>query len=281
MGTSPGAAECTRESTHLDVPGGAITIVESEPATLPRRHRRTTPDQDVHYNKRLKAPVKRYPAVESHDVCTSLPVRPTEQQDAGRVRRGHRIADLLREEIRAANGSRGSTVQSFRACRSDAGLDEHRRNAIQVLVTENRVYTVTSRGTIVRKRSPGTTRITGRDLPTPGALRTPQKQLGVRTAPPHRRAIRSDLIAVTTGGGGQVSQYSASYPCACESVGHCLRWVCRPLPIHRRQVGHLDHLRVAATRNQDAPARWELRRADVTQQLSFVFGRTHQQRVDR
>ncbi|MGW4842590.1 GntR family transcriptional regulator [Nocardia brasiliensis] len=65
----------------------------------------------------------------------------------------HRIADLLREEIRAGKWKPGDRLPSH------TELAEHMqvslttaRNAIQVLVTENLVYTATSRGTIVRNQ---------------------------------------------------------------------------------------------------------------------------------
>ncbi|MEU4342658.1 GntR family transcriptional regulator [Nocardia sp. NPDC023852] len=83
------------------MPGGAITTVEFEPATLPRRHRRTTPDQDVQYDKPLKAPVKHYSAVGGHEESTSLPARPPRSKIPGGLTY-YRIAELLREEIRAA-----------------------------------------------------------------------------------------------------------------------------------------------------------------------------------
>ncbi|WP_227998559.1 GntR family transcriptional regulator [Nocardia australiensis] len=65
--------------------------------------------------------------------------------------RYHRIADLLREEIRAGKWNPGDRLPSHTelADRMQVSITTA-RNAIQVLVTENLVYTATSRGTIVR-----------------------------------------------------------------------------------------------------------------------------------
>ncbi|MBH0777573.1 GntR family transcriptional regulator [Nocardia bovistercoris] len=64
-----------------------------------------------------------------------------------------RIADLLREEIRAGTWNPGDRLPSHSelADRMRVSITTA-RNAIQVLVAENLVYTATSRGTIVRSR---------------------------------------------------------------------------------------------------------------------------------
>ncbi|WP_228790613.1 winged helix-turn-helix domain-containing protein [Nocardia puris] len=65
----------------------------------------------------------------------------------------HRIADLLREEIRAGKWHPGDRLPSHSelADRMQVSITTA-RNAIQVLVAENLVYTATSRGTIVRNQ---------------------------------------------------------------------------------------------------------------------------------
>ncbi|MFI9412649.1 GntR family transcriptional regulator [Nocardia gamkensis] len=65
----------------------------------------------------------------------------------------HRIADLLREEIRAAKWKPGDRLPSHSELADQMQVSiTTARNAIQVLVTENLVYTATSRGTIVRNQ---------------------------------------------------------------------------------------------------------------------------------
>ncbi|RJO72111.1 GntR family transcriptional regulator [Nocardia panacis] len=65
----------------------------------------------------------------------------------------HRIADLLREEIRAGKWQPGDRLPSHTELAEQMQVSiTTARNAIQVLVTENLVYTATSRGTIVRSR---------------------------------------------------------------------------------------------------------------------------------
>lgn len=65
----------------------------------------------------------------------------------------HRIADLLREEIRAGKWRPGDRLPSHTELADQMQVSiTTARNAIQVLVTENLVYTATSRGTIVRNQ---------------------------------------------------------------------------------------------------------------------------------
>ncbi|MEU8896865.1 GntR family transcriptional regulator [Nocardia sp. NPDC048505] len=65
----------------------------------------------------------------------------------------HRIADLLREEIRAGKWNPGDRLPSHTELADQMQVSiTTARNAIQVLVTENLVYTATSRGTIVRNQ---------------------------------------------------------------------------------------------------------------------------------
>ncbi|MEU7631973.1 GntR family transcriptional regulator [Nocardia sp. NPDC049220] len=65
----------------------------------------------------------------------------------------HRIADLLREEIRAARWKPGDRLPSHVELADQMQVSiTTARNAIHVLVTENLVYTATSRGTIVRNQ---------------------------------------------------------------------------------------------------------------------------------
>ncbi|MEV2218753.1 GntR family transcriptional regulator [Nocardia vinacea] len=64
-----------------------------------------------------------------------------------------RIADLLREEIRAGKWNPGDRLPSHTELADQMQVSiTTARNAIQVLVTENLVYTATSRGTIVRNQ---------------------------------------------------------------------------------------------------------------------------------
>lgn len=64
-----------------------------------------------------------------------------------------RIADLLREEIRAGKWHPGDRLPSHTELADQMQVSiTTARNAIQVLVTENLVYTATSRGTIVRSQ---------------------------------------------------------------------------------------------------------------------------------
>ncbi|MEV3963176.1 GntR family transcriptional regulator [Nocardia sp. NPDC050193] len=64
-----------------------------------------------------------------------------------------RIADHLREEIRAGKWQPGERLPSHAELAEQMQVSlTTARNAIQVLVTENLVYTATSRGTIVRSR---------------------------------------------------------------------------------------------------------------------------------
>lgn len=64
-----------------------------------------------------------------------------------------RIADHLREEIRAGKWGPGDRLPSHSELAEQMQVSlTTARNAIQVLVTENLVYTATSRGTIVRSR---------------------------------------------------------------------------------------------------------------------------------
>lgn len=64
-----------------------------------------------------------------------------------------RIADHLREEIRAGKWRPGERLPSHAELAEQMQVSlTTARNAIQVLVTENLVYTATSRGTIVRSR---------------------------------------------------------------------------------------------------------------------------------
>ncbi|MFF0491320.1 GntR family transcriptional regulator [Nocardia sp. NPDC003482] len=67
--------------------------------------------------------------------------------------RYQRIADILREEIRVGTWKPGDRLPSHSelAERMQVSITTA-RNAIQVLVTENLLYTATSRGTIVRSR---------------------------------------------------------------------------------------------------------------------------------
>lgn len=65
----------------------------------------------------------------------------------------HRIADLLREEIRAGRWKPGDRLPSHAELADQMQVSiTTARNAIQVLVTENLVYTATSRGTLVRNQ---------------------------------------------------------------------------------------------------------------------------------
>ncbi|WP_431964120.1 GntR family transcriptional regulator [Nocardia sp. bgisy134] len=65
----------------------------------------------------------------------------------------HRIADLLREEIRAGKWKPGDRLPSHTELAEQMQVSiTTARNAIQVLVAENLVYTATSRGTIVRNQ---------------------------------------------------------------------------------------------------------------------------------
>ncbi|WP_194817378.1 GntR family transcriptional regulator [Nocardia sp. XZ_19_385] len=65
----------------------------------------------------------------------------------------HRIADLLREEIRGGKWNPGDRLPSHTELADQMQVSiTTARNAIQVLVTENLVYTATSRGTIVRNQ---------------------------------------------------------------------------------------------------------------------------------
>ncbi|WP_067695593.1 GntR family transcriptional regulator [Nocardia jejuensis] len=65
--------------------------------------------------------------------------------------RYQRIADLLREEIRAGKWKPGDRLPSHNELADQMQVSiTTARNAIQVLVAENIVYTATSRGTIVR-----------------------------------------------------------------------------------------------------------------------------------
>ncbi|ONM50543.1 GntR family transcriptional regulator [Nocardia donostiensis] len=64
-----------------------------------------------------------------------------------------RIADLLREEIRAGRWKPGDRLPSHAELAEQMQVSiTTARNAIQVLVTENLVYTATSRGTLVRNQ---------------------------------------------------------------------------------------------------------------------------------
>ncbi|MFQ6228751.1 GntR family transcriptional regulator [Nocardia sp. NPDC002869] len=64
-----------------------------------------------------------------------------------------RIADHLREEIRAGKWQPGERLPSHAELAEQMQVSlTTARNAIQVLVTENLVYTATSRGTIIRSR---------------------------------------------------------------------------------------------------------------------------------
>ncbi|MFD6391358.1 GntR family transcriptional regulator [Nocardia sp. NPDC055029] len=64
-----------------------------------------------------------------------------------------RIADLLREEIRAGTWKPGDRLPSHSELAEQMQVSiTTSRNAIQVLVAENLVYTATSRGTIVRNQ---------------------------------------------------------------------------------------------------------------------------------
>jgi GntR family transcriptional regulator len=64
-----------------------------------------------------------------------------------------RIADLLREEIRAGKWHPGDRLPSHNELADQMQVSiTTARNAIQVLVAENLVYTATSRGTIVRNQ---------------------------------------------------------------------------------------------------------------------------------
>ncbi|WP_327148369.1 GntR family transcriptional regulator [Nocardia sp. NBC_01329] len=64
-----------------------------------------------------------------------------------------RIADHLREEIRTGKWQPGDRLPSHAELAEQMKVSlTTARNAIQVLVTENLVYTATSRGTIVRSR---------------------------------------------------------------------------------------------------------------------------------
>lgn len=64
-----------------------------------------------------------------------------------------RIADLLREEIRAGKWHPGDRLPSHTELADQMEVSiTTARNAIQVLVAENLVYTATSRGTIVRSQ---------------------------------------------------------------------------------------------------------------------------------
>ncbi|MFQ6399200.1 GntR family transcriptional regulator [Nocardia sp. KC 131] len=65
----------------------------------------------------------------------------------------HRIADLLREGIRAGKWAPGDRLPSHTELADQMQVSiTTARNAIQVLVAENLVYTATSRGTIVRNQ---------------------------------------------------------------------------------------------------------------------------------
>ncbi|QIS09015.1 GntR family transcriptional regulator [Nocardia arthritidis] len=65
----------------------------------------------------------------------------------------HRIAYLLREEIRAGKWQPGDRLPSHTELAEQMQVSiTTARNAIQLLVTENLVYTATSRGTIVRNQ---------------------------------------------------------------------------------------------------------------------------------
>ncbi|WP_067818976.1 GntR family transcriptional regulator [Nocardia inohanensis] len=67
--------------------------------------------------------------------------------------RYQRIADLLREEIRAGKWKPGDRLPSHNELADQMQVSiTTARNAIQLLVAENLVYTATSRGTIVRSR---------------------------------------------------------------------------------------------------------------------------------
>ncbi|WP_067646724.1 GntR family transcriptional regulator [Nocardia harenae] len=64
-----------------------------------------------------------------------------------------RIADLLREQIRGGTWRPGDRLPSHVELAEQMGVSiTTARHAIQVLVTENLVYTATSRGTIVRNQ---------------------------------------------------------------------------------------------------------------------------------
>ncbi|MCP2277056.1 GntR family transcriptional regulator [Nocardia amikacinitolerans] len=65
----------------------------------------------------------------------------------------HRIADLLREEIRSGKWNPGDRLPSHTELAEQMQVSiTTARNAVQVLVAENLVYTATSRGTIVRNQ---------------------------------------------------------------------------------------------------------------------------------
>ncbi|QLY31876.1 GntR family transcriptional regulator [Nocardia huaxiensis] len=67
--------------------------------------------------------------------------------------RYQRIADLLREEIRAGKWKPGDRLPSHNELADQMQVSiTTARNAIQLLVAENLVYTATSRGTIVRSQ---------------------------------------------------------------------------------------------------------------------------------
>lgn len=67
--------------------------------------------------------------------------------------RYQRIADLLREEIRAGKWEPGDRLPSHNELADQMQVSiTTARNAIQLLVAENLVYTATSRGTIVRSQ---------------------------------------------------------------------------------------------------------------------------------
>ncbi|MBF6133786.1 GntR family transcriptional regulator [Nocardia otitidiscaviarum] len=67
--------------------------------------------------------------------------------------RYQRIADLLREEIRGGKWKPGDRLPSHNELAEQMQVSiTTARNAIQVLVAENLVYTATSRGTIVRSQ---------------------------------------------------------------------------------------------------------------------------------
>lgn len=64
-----------------------------------------------------------------------------------------RIADLLREEIRAGRWKPGDRLPSHAELADQMQVSiTTARNAIQLLVTENLIYTATSRGTLVRNQ---------------------------------------------------------------------------------------------------------------------------------
>ncbi|MGW4529477.1 GntR family transcriptional regulator [Nocardia sp. NPDC004340] len=67
--------------------------------------------------------------------------------------RYQRIADLLREEIRAGKWEPGDRLPSHNELADQMQVSiTTARNAIQLLVAENLIYTATSRGTIVRSQ---------------------------------------------------------------------------------------------------------------------------------